>query len=63
MNSIGLMLFRKLCDVGNALELLRDMYAPASDQWVWHTELLGILDAAIDTLVDSTGIDDDGDDA
>lgn len=49
--SNALDLFQRLCEVGNALELLRDMYVPESDQWLWHTEVLGLLDAAIDTLV------------
>ena len=64
MNSLGLTLFRQLCDVGNALEMLRDMYVPESDQWLWHTEVLAMLDATVDMLVGSDGIDDeDGRDA
>ena len=59
---VALTLFHQLCDVGNALEGLRDMYVPESDQWLWHTEVLGILDAAVDLLVRSTGLggSDDG---
>jgi hypothetical protein len=63
MNDVALTLYYELCDVGNALELLRDTYSPASEQWLWHTELLGMLDAAIDRLVRSSGLDEESDDA
>ena len=53
---LALTLFKSLCAVGNALEALRDMYSPESDQWLWHTEVLGILDLAIDELVNSQGL-------
>ena len=56
MSSLGLILFTALCDVGNALELLRDSYTPMTDQWLWHTEILGMLDAAVDMLVESSGL-------
>ena len=59
MNSIGLHLFTAMCDVGNALEALRDMYVPESDQWLWHTECLQLLDQAVDTLVESNGLEQD----
>jgi len=60
--SLALALFADLCTVGNALERLRDTYAPMTDQWLWHTEVLGLLDEAIDTLVRSQGLGgaDDG---
>jgi hypothetical protein len=60
--SLALCLFNDLCGVGNALELLRDTYTPASDAWLWHTEVLGALDAAIDRLVRSRGLDEEEDD-
>lgn len=56
MVSTALKLFADLCTVGNALERLRDTYAPMTDQWLWHTEVLGLLDEAIDTLVHSQGL-------
>ena len=59
MNSVGLHLFQDLCAVGNALEALRDMYVPESDQWLWHTEVLGLLDETIDVLVHSEGLEGD----
>ena len=62
MSSLGLTLFKSLCEVGNALEYYRDSYPPGSDRWVAMTEILGWLDAAVDTLVDSRGIDDESDD-
>lgn len=60
--SRALCLFQRLVVVGNALEQIRDTYAPMTDQWLWHTEVLGMLDEAIDDLVHSQGLggDDDG---
>jgi hypothetical protein len=60
--STALALFDSLCDVGNALEALRDMYVPESDQWIWHTEVLGLLDMAVDLLVESNGLGGSDDD-
>jgi hypothetical protein len=57
--SVALHLFDNLVLVGNALEALRDMYVPESDQWLWHTEVLGLLDESIDTLVYSEGLETD----
>jgi hypothetical protein len=54
--SVALSLFQQLCEVGNALEELRDAYVPGSDDWTALTEILGILDLAIDGLVYSHGI-------
>jgi hypothetical protein len=56
MSSIGLPLFQQLCAIGNLIEAWRDRYAPGSDEWLERTELLGMLDATIDLLVDSKGI-------
>jgi hypothetical protein len=57
--SLALALYTTLCEVGNALERLRDTYYPASDEWLWHTEVLGMLDATIDLLVESGGLPSD----
>jgi hypothetical protein len=63
VTDLALTLYYELCDVGNALELLRDTYCPASDAWLWHTEVLGMLDASIDRLVRSIGFDQEEEDA
>jgi hypothetical protein len=55
--SLALQLYQQLCILGNALERLRDTYAPMTDAWLWHTEVLGLLDASIDLLVHSDGFD------
>ena len=57
--SVALHLFENLCLVGNALEALRDTYPPMTDQWLWHTEVLGLLDESIDVLVHSEGLEGD----
>ena len=57
--SVALHLYQAMCDVGNALEALRDLYVPESDQWLWHTEVLAILDEAVDLLVHSEGLSGD----
>ena len=62
MNSTGLLLFQHLVEVGNALEMLRDMFLEESDQWIWHTEVLAELDSVIDMLVRSNGIGGSDDD-
>ena len=49
--SVALTLFHQLCDVGNALEQLRELHAPGSDDWCACTDIIIGLDAAIDTLV------------
>jgi len=54
--SVGLTLFRALCDVGNSLERARELYAPWSDDWLMFTEMLATLDAAVAILVESAGI-------
>ena len=59
---IALELFHRLCDVGNALDRLRDLHPPGSDAWCACTDILLSLDAAIDTLVLSNGLGG-GDDA
>jgi hypothetical protein len=57
--SIALELFASLCAVGNALVLLRDQEAPCSDRWCDLTCLVLSLDAAIDRLVRSRGLEKD----
>jgi hypothetical protein len=57
--SVALELYEALCEVGNALELLRDTYEPCSDGWTWTTDILGALDEAIDLLVHSDGLEED----
>jgi hypothetical protein len=59
--SVALHLFESLVLVGNALEALRDLYVPESDQWLWHAEVLGLLDESIDLLVHSDGLPGDND--
>lgn len=61
--SVALHLFENLVLVGNALEALRDSYPVMSDQWLWHTEVLGLLDSSIDDLVHSQGLEGDNADA
>jgi hypothetical protein len=63
MNSLGLTLFHQLCDVGNALVLLRDREEPCSDRWCDLTCLLLSLDSSIDLLVRSSGLGGTDDDA
>lgn len=57
--SLALCLFQHLCAVGNALELLRETFAPASDPWLALTDILGALDETIDLLVHSDGLDEE----
>lgn len=59
--SIALALFHQLCDVGNALECVRDAHAPASETWLALTCIVLELDAAIDLLVRSSGLPEDND--
>ena len=59
--SLALTIFEALVTVGNALECYRDTYQPGSDRWTAMTEILGILDEAVDTLVHSEGLDGDND--
>lgn len=61
--STALTLFHALCDVGNLLEAWRERYPPASDDWCAATEMLGVVDTAIDLLVRSAGIGGADDDA
>ena len=56
---MALALFQAMCEVGNLLEALRDAYTPCSDEWLMHTEVLGLLDAALDLLVESEGLEGD----
>lgn len=57
--SVALRLFDDLCVVGNDLEAYRDTYAPGSDAWTALTDMLGMLDEAIDLLVHSDGLEED----
>ena len=56
---LALTLFHRLCDVGNALAHVRDTQEPCSDTWTALTCILLGVDAAIDTLVHSNGLDAD----
>ena len=58
---IALALYKAMCDVGNVLEAWRDRYTPGSDDWCAATEVLAWLDAAVDVLVRSEGLDGDND--
>lgn len=53
---IALALFRAMCEVGNSLERARELYVPWSDDWLMLTEILANVDAAVDILVESTGV-------
>ena len=57
--STALALFHQLCDLGTALAQVRDSQEPCSDTWTALTCLLLLLDAAIDTLVRSDGLEAD----
>lgn len=54
--SVALALFDAMCHVGNSLERARDLYKPWSDDWLMLTEILAAVDAAVDILVESTGV-------
>lgn len=54
--STALALFHRLCDVGTALECLRDAHDPASETWLALTCLRQELDVALDMLVRSRGL-------
>jgi hypothetical protein len=60
--STALALFEDLCAVGNALASYRDRFTPCSDDWTAVTCLLLALDAAIDRLVRSRGLDEEDND-
>ena len=57
--SLGLTIFHRLCDCGNALEELRDRLRPPSDAWIALTELLYGVDRLIDTLVTSDALEEE----
>jgi hypothetical protein len=57
VNDLALALFHDLCVVGNALADYRDRHPPCSDDWTACTCILLTLDAAIDRLVRSQGLD------
>ena len=58
--SLGLAVFDKLCQVGNELEALKDVALPGSDTWCGLCELLLVIDACIDMLVDSAPLEKGG---
>ena len=55
--SLGLIVFQKLCDVGNALQCLRDQQTPGTDAWVGLEELVQGIDRLINQVVDSEGLE------
>ena len=57
--SLGLEVFRVLCEAGNRLEALRDGTPPGSRPWCALTECLSSIDVLIDALVSSQGLEDD----
>ena len=58
---LALTLFHRLCEVGNALERYRDLFAPADPTWVALTDMLLAVDSAVEMLLYSEGLDDDVD--
>jgi hypothetical protein len=54
--SLALQLFEDLCAIGNALAQVRDSFVLASNEWAALTCILLSLDAAIDRLVQSSGL-------
>lgn len=57
--SLGLAVFQRLCEAGNALDTLRETLCPGSDAWVALTELVHGVDAMIDWLVESPPLEED----
>lgn len=57
--STGLLAFAILCRCGNELDTLREACVPGSDGWVGLTQMTGVIDTLIDTLVYSDGLDED----
>jgi hypothetical protein len=52
-------LFERLCVVGNRLDQLRALFPLASEPWCATTDVLQLLDEAIDALVLSPGQEED----
>ena len=61
--SLGLDVFRCLCDAGTALEALRETVSPGSGAWTALTELIQAIDGCVDALVFSPALERDVDDA
>jgi hypothetical protein len=59
MNDGAIALFHDLCQIGNALVDYRDRHAPCSDDWTMVTCLVLALDAAIERLVRSSGLEEE----
>lgn len=56
--SLGLEVFHRLWEAGNALEVLREKVPPGSDAWIALTEMLQRIDQSIDELVKSPPLED-----
>ena len=56
--SLGLEVFHRLCETGNALEVLREPMPPGSDAWCALTEFIQRIDQCIDVLVESAPLED-----
>jgi hypothetical protein len=63
MTSTGLLAFEILCRCGNDLDALREGCCPGSDGWVGLTQLVQVVDAMIDGVVHSDGLEDNEEDA
>ena len=59
MMSLAYRLFVDLCEVTNQFEALRERTSPGSDGWCALHELVTALDALIDRLVDTDGLEED----
>lgn len=57
--SVGLAVFAILCRCGNELDALREACCPGSDGWVGLTQLVQAVDAIVDTVVHSEGLEED----
>jgi len=59
MTGTGLAAFDILCTCGNELAALRDSCHEGSDAWTGLTQLVQAVDCMIDTLVHSTGLEEE----
>jgi hypothetical protein len=57
--SLGLDVFEHLCATANQLERLHQDYHEGSAAWTALTQLVQALDALIDQLVDSEGLEEE----
>ena len=60
---LALTLFHALCDVGNALEGWRERFPPGSDDWCTCTDIIIGINTIIETLVHSSGLGGQDDEA